>query len=95
MALKPLNDRIVVKRLETEEKSQGGIYLPETAKEKPQRGKVIAVGEGTLLDSGERDALSLKVNDEILFGKYSGTEITVNDEDFIIMRENEVLAKIV
>ena len=94
MGLKPLDDRIVVKRLDFEEKSQGGIYLPDTAKEKPQRGKVVAVGQGKILDSGERSKMSLKVGDEILFGKYSGTEVTVDKDELIVMRESEVLAKI-
>ena len=94
MGLKPLDDRIVVKRLDSEEKSEGGIFLPDTAKEKPQKGKVSAVGEGKLLDSGSRREMNLKKNDTILFGKYSGTEVTVGDEELIIMRESEVLAKI-
>jgi len=94
MGLKPLEDRIVVKRYESEEKSEGGIFLPDTAKEKPQKGEVVAVGEGKILESGERSTMSLKKGDKILFGKYSGTEITIGKEEFIIMRESEVLAKI-
>lgn len=94
MGLKPLEDRIVVKRYESEEKSEGGIFLPETAKEKPQKGEVVAVGEGKILESGERSTMALKKGDKILFGKYSGTEVTVGDDEYIIMRENEVLAKI-
>ncbi len=94
MALKPLDDRVVVKRLDSEEKSEGGIFLPDTAKEKPQRGKVAAIGNGKILDSGERSEMSLKVGDEILFGKYSGTDVTVNKQDYVVMRESEVLAKI-
>ena len=94
MGLKPLEDRIVVKRYESEEKSEGGIFLPDTAKEKPQKGKVVAVGEGKILESGERSTMSLKKGDKILFGKYSGTEISVGKEEYIIMRESEVLAKI-
>ena len=94
MGLKPLEDRIIVKRYESEEKSEGGIFLPDTAKEKPQKGEVVAVGKGKILESGERSTMSLKKGDKILFGKYSGTEITVGKEEFIIMRESEVLAKI-
>ena len=94
MALKPLDDRIVVKRVDSEAKSEGGIILPDTAKEKPQEGKVVAVGVGKLLDSGERGVMTLKKGDRILFGKYSGTDVNINKEEFIIMRESEVLAKI-
>mgnify|MGYP003573650233 CR=1 FL=1 len=94
MALKPLDDRIEVKRVEPEAKSEGGIILPETAKEKPQEGKVIAVGAGKLLDSGERSAMTLKKGDRILFGKYSGTDVNVAKDELVIMRESEVLAKI-
>ena len=94
MKLKPLDDRIVVQRVDSEEKSEGGIFLPETAKEKPQEGKVIAVGNGKILDSGERSQMTLKVNDRILFGKYSGTDVTLGGEEYVVMRESEVLAKI-
>jgi chaperonin GroES len=94
MGLKPLDDRIVVKRLDSEEKSEGGIFLPDTAKEKPQKGKVVAVGEGKILDSGERSKMILKKGDTILFGKYSGTDVNVDGEELVIMRESEVLAKI-
>lgn len=94
MKLKPLDDRIVVERLESEDKSEGGILLPDTAKEKPQKGKVIAVGVGKILDSGERSKMTLKVGDAILFGKFAGTEVTIDKEEYVVMRENEVLAKI-
>jgi chaperonin GroES len=94
MGLKPLEDRLVVKRYESEEKSEGGIFLPETAKEKPQKGEVVAVGQGKILENGKRAEMLLKKGDKILFGKYSGTEVTVGKKDYIIMRENEVLAKI-
>jgi len=94
MKLRPLEDRVVIKRYESEEKSEGGIYLPETAKEKPQKGEVVAVGEGKLLDSGERSTMTLKKGDKVLFGKYAGTEVTVGKEEYVIMRESEVLAKI-
>jgi chaperonin GroES len=92
--LRPLDDRIIVKRVEAEEKTKGGIFLPDTAKEKPQQGKVIAVGAGKLLDNGERATPDVKENDLVLFGKYSGTEVKVEGEEFIIMRESDVLAKL-
>ena len=92
MAIRPLDDRIVVKALEAEAKSSGGILLPDTAKEKPQRAKVLAVGEGRLTDDGKRIPLTVKAGDEILFGKYAGTEIKWKGEELRILRENEVLA---
>jgi chaperonin GroES len=92
MAIRPLDDRIVVKPLEAEGKTAGGILLPDSAKEKPQRATVMAVGEGRLTDKGERIVLSLKVGDQVLYGKYSGTEIKWNGEDFKILRESEILA---
>ena len=92
MAIRPLDDRIVVKPLEAEAKTAGGILLPDSAKEKPQRATVMAVGEGRLTDKGERIVLSLKVGDQVLYGKYSGTEIKWNGEEFKILRESEVLA---
>ena len=95
MKVVPLNDKIVVKRLEAEEKTAGGIVLPDTAKEKPQRGRVLAVGPGKMLDSGERAAIGVAEGDEILFGKYSGTEIKVDGEEIKILRETDILAKIV
>ena len=91
--INPLDDRIVIEVLEAEEKTAGGIVLPDTAKEKPQRGKVTAVGAGRLLKNGKRAPIQLKVGDQILFGKYAGTEVTVNDVEFKILRENEVLAR--
>jgi len=94
MKLKPLDDRIAVKRLESEETSQGGVFLPDTAKEKPQQGKVIAVGGGKILDSGERTTMTLKKGDRILFGKYSGTDIKLEGDEYVIMRESDVLAVI-
>ena len=94
MALKPLDDRVVVRPLEAEEKTAGGIVLPDAAKEKPQRGKVIAVGPGRLLDSGERVAVSVKIGDEVLFGKYGGSDIEVEGEEVKILRESDILAKI-
>ncbi|HYF52226.1 MAG TPA: co-chaperone GroES [Planctomycetota bacterium] len=92
--LQPLDDRIVIKRLEAEEKTAGGIVLPDTAKEKPQRGEVIAVGPGKLLDDGKRAALEVKVGDIVLFGKYSGTEVKVGGEECLIVRESDLLAKL-
>jgi len=92
MAIRPLDDRIVVKPLEAEEKTSGGILLPDTAKEKPQRAKVLAVGEGRLTDDGNRIPLTVKVGDQVLFGKYAGTEIKFAGEELKILRENEVLA---
>ena len=92
--LNPLDDRIVIEVLEAEERTAGGIVLPDTAKEKPQRGKVTAVGPGKLLKTGVRAAVALKVGDEVLFGKYAGTEVTVNEVEFKILRESEILAKV-
>src|SRR6218665_3418453 len=90
ISLKPLDDRVVVKPLEAEERTAGGIVLPDAAKEKPQRGKVVAVGPGRLLDSGERCAVSVVVGDEVLFGKYGGTEIEVDGQDVKILRESDI-----
>lgn len=92
MNVKPLNDRVLVKRTESEEKSAGGIFIPDTAKEKQQEGVVIAVGPGQLNDAGERQALQLKVGDRVLFGKYSGNDVTVNAEEHVLLREDEVFA---
>jgi len=95
MPITPLYDRILVKRLEEEEQKIGGIIIPDTAKEKPQEGEVIAVGAGRVLENGERQAPDVKVGDKILFGKYSGTEVKYGDEEYLIMREDDILAKIV
>ncbi|MCX7936015.1 MAG: co-chaperone GroES [Planctomycetota bacterium] len=92
--LRPLDDRVVVKRLEAEEKTSGGIILPDNAKEKPQRGEVIAVGPGKLLDNGQRATPDVKVGDIILFGKYSGTEVKVEGVEYLILRESDILAKV-
>ena len=89
--LRPLHDRILVKRLEETEERHGSIIIPDTAKEKPQEGKVVAVGAGKVTDDGKRLPLDVKAGDRILFGKYSGTEIKIDGDDFIIMREEEVL----
>ena len=93
--IRPLDDRIVIKEIEAEEKTSGGIVLPDTAREKPQRGRVVAVGPGKLLDNGNRAEIGLKEGDEVLFGKYAGTEIKLNGEEIKILRESDVLAKIV
>ena len=94
MDLKPLDDRVVVQPLDAEEKTAGGIVLPDSAQEKPQRGKVVALGPGKLLDSGERSAIELSVGDEVLFGKYGGTEIEVDGTEVKILRESDILAKV-
>ena len=91
MKVKPLNDRILVKRLEEEEVQQGSIIIPDTAKEKPQEGSVIAVGSGRVQEDGKRRALELKVGDKILFGRYAGSEVNLDGEEFLIMREDDVL----
>ena len=94
MNIKPLADRVVVKPLEDEETKVGSIYIPETAKEKPQEGEVIAVGPGKTSDSGNTVAMTVKVGDKVLYGKYSGTEVTYDGDDFLIMRESDILAVI-
>ena len=91
MKLRPLQDRILVRRVEEEEKTKGGIIIPDTAKEKPAEGKVTAVGNGKLDDNGKRVPLEIKKGDRILFGKYSGTEVNVEGEEYLIMREDDVL----
>ena len=92
MALKPLGDRIVVRPLESQEKTKSGLVVPDTAKEKPQEAKVIAVGTGRLLDDGAVKALEVKNGDRVLYGKYSGTEVSIEGNDYLILREDEVLA---
>jgi chaperonin GroES len=94
MKVKPLKDRIVVKRLEGEEKTKGGIIIPDAAKEKPQEGRVIAVGSGRVTEKGEIVALEVKVGDKILFGKYSGQEIKIDGEEHLLLREDDILAVI-
>ena len=91
MKIRPLQDRVIVKRIEEEEKTKGGIIIPDTAKEKPQEGKVIAVGKGKTADDGKLVKLDVKVGDKILFGKYSGSEIKLNGEEHLIMREDDIL----
>ena len=92
MALKPLGDRIVVRQLEAQEKTKSGLVLPDTAKEKPQEGKVVAIGTGRLLDDGVVKPLEIKNGDRVLYGKYSGTEVSIQGEDYLILREEDVLA---
>lgn len=92
--LRPLGDRIVVQRSDESEEKRGSIYIPDTAKEKPQRGEVVAVGNGRLGDDGKRTALEIKVGDKILFGKYVGNDVKFDDEEYLIMREDDVLAVI-
>ena len=91
MNFKPLGDRILVKRIEAAEEMQGGIVIPDTAKEKPQEGEVIAVGAGRTLDSGKTAELSVKAGDRVLFGKYGGTDVKIADEEYLILREDDIL----
>ena len=92
MKIRPLHDRILVKRMEEQEVRRGGIIIPDTAKEKPQEGKVVAVGNGKVADDGKRTPLDVKAGDKILFGKYSGNEVKIEDEEYLIIREEDVLA---
>jgi chaperonin GroES len=92
MNVRPLHDRVLVKRVEEKEVVKGGIIIPDTAKEKPMEGQVVAVGPGKITDDGKRAGMDVKAGDKILFGKYSGAEIKVDDQDYIIMREEEILA---
>ena len=92
MALKPLGDRLVVRAVEAQEKTKSGLVLPDSAKEKPQEAKVIAVGTGRLMDDGSVKSLEVKSGDRVLYGKYSGTEVTIGEEDYLILREEDVLA---
>jgi chaperonin GroES len=91
MKIRPLHDRILVKRQEEKEMKKGGIIIPDSAKEKPQEGKVIAVGNGKVTDEGKKISLDVKTGDRILFGKYSGSEVTLDDEEYLILREEDVL----
>ena len=92
MKIRPLGDRVLIKRVAEEEKTKGGIIIPDTAKEKPQEGKVIAVGNGKILENGTKVPLDVKAGDKILFGKYSGTDIKIDGKEYLILREDEVLA---
>jgi chaperonin GroES len=92
MKVIPLNDKILVERLEAEEKTAGGIVLPDTAKEKPKQGKVLATGEGKVLENGKRSSFQIKVNDRVLFTSYAGSEVTVDGKEYLIMTEDDILA---
>ena len=94
MKVRPLHDRLVVRRIEEKESVKGGIIIPDTAKEKPQEGEVLAVGNGKVLESGTKVPMDVKAGDKVLFGKYSGTEIKIDGKEFLILREDEVLAVI-
>jgi chaperonin GroES len=94
LKVKPLADRVVVKPLEEAEQMRGGLYIPDTAKEKPQQGEIVAVGQGKVTDDGKRIDMELKVGDKVLYGKYSGTEVTLDDNQYLILREADVLAVI-
>ena len=92
LKLRPLHDRVIVKREEEEQRTAGGIFLPETAKEKPIRGIIAAIGNGKILENGEVRALAVKVGDTVLFGKYAGTEVKVDNEDLLVLREEDIMA---
>jgi chaperonin GroES len=94
MKIRPLHDRVVIKRTEEDTTSAGGIVIPDSASEKPSKGEVVAVGNGKVLDSGDVRALDIKVGDKVLFGKYSGTEVKVDNEDLLVMREDDIMAVI-
>ncbi len=94
MKLRPLHDRVIVKRMEEERMSAGGIVIPDSATEKPIRGEVLAVGNGKILENGEKRALDISVGDKVLFGKYSGTEVKVDGEELLVMREEDIMAVI-
>jgi len=94
LKIRPLDDRVVVESLEAEEKTAGGILLPDTAKQKPQRGKVVAVGPGKLKENGERITLGVSVGDEVIYGKYAGNDVEISGKDLKIMRESDILAKV-
>lgn len=89
--IRPLHDRVIVERIEEETKTAGGIYLPDSAKEKPVRGKILAIGTGKVLENGETRALQVKVGDQVLYGKYAGTEVKLNDKDYLVMREEDIM----
>ncbi len=94
MKIKPLEDRVVIKPAPPDEKVQGGIIIPDTAKEKPQKGEIVAIGPGKVSDAGEKIPMTVKVGDTILYGKYSGTEVTIDNEEYLIVRESDILAVI-
>ena len=92
MSLRPLHDRVLVRRLEANETMRGGLFIPDTAKEKPQQAEVVAVGDGRILENGDRAGVEVKAGDKILFGKYSGSEIKIDGEELLVLREDEILA---
>ncbi|MEK7989668.1 MAG: co-chaperone GroES [Thiotrichaceae bacterium] len=92
MQLKPLHDRVIVKRMEEERTTASGIIIPDSATEKPSRGEIISIGDGKILESGEKRALAVKAGDKVLFGKYAGTEVKVDDEELLVMREEDIMA---
>ncbi|MBU1888326.1 MAG: co-chaperone GroES [Candidatus Omnitrophica bacterium] len=92
MSMQPLGDRVLVKRLEAEEKTKGGIVLPDSAKEKPQKGEIVAVGKGRVLESGKIEPLEVKKGDKVLFGKYAGNEVSYKEEEYLILKEEDILA---
>ena len=92
LGIRPLGDKVIIKRLEAEDTTAGGIILPDAAKEKPKRGVIKAIGDGKLLDSGERSSMQVKKNDQVLFTSYAGTEVKVNGDEYVIMDENDILA---
>jgi chaperonin GroES len=92
MNIRPLHDRVILKRIEEKETVKGGIIIPDTAKEKPMEGEVISVGPGKMMEDGKRSALDVKAGDRVLFGKYAGTEIKIDDHEYVVMREEEILA---
>jgi len=92
MKVRPMEDRVILKPMEAQEKTAGGIIIPDNAKEKPQKGEIVAVGPGKTNDKGERNAMTLKVGDKVLYGKYSGTEVTIEGIEYLIVRESDVLA---
>ena len=94
MKIRPLQDRVIVQRIEEEERTKGGLIIPDTAKEKPQEGKIVAVGKGKLNEDGKVTPMDVRVNDRVLFGKYSGTEINIDGEEHLIMREEDILGVI-
>ena len=93
-SIRPLNDRIIARRIEDQEQMRGGLYIPDSAKEKPQEGEVIAVGAGRILNNGERVAMDVKAGDKVLFGKYAGTEVKLDGEEYLILREDDILGVI-
>jgi len=92
MKIRPLHDRVIVKRIDEEETTKGGIIIPDTAKEKPAEGKIVAVGDGKILENGKKQPLEVKKGDKVLFGKYAGTDINIEDEEHLIMREEDIIA---